>query len=910
VEPMNRINPGPEDLRFICTELEHIRDNIGNEVEVHAYVERVRVMGGLAFILVKTPLGKFQVVVEGEGVKAIGSLKKGNYISVCGVAKLNEEAISGVEVQASQVRVLSHASMDIDEDRRVAEYLRFRAELIGVVESQLSELYPSTVPGPGSRLEQDVIMTYARSLLPSMGGVRVVSSDLSSLLACRLGVSTGWQVMSDLEALMSSLSDRESLDIPVVHHREVRRRVQEVFEYQAPRSGTVLTEEFSHYSALARRDHHSEWMFVVEPPKSLALQPSGTYNFILVSNGSVVATGYADTTEKTPPSGGFVLDLESLTRCMNGPEMDFESRLYSAAERVGPMDELDFELEAFLSTERSLDQRVIEGRKIMVKGKEDKQLDELLQRVEPVEGYKGELPDELVSILPIFSMDIEDVEFVFNLLPKQKPRILRMSPDEALQYLWSVLGHDQVKRIIKSSRMKLQVAELVEQKVLTDYVQLRYVHEAMLNHFGHIRSRYRESIDQDAIACRIISSLRAMRRAEVSNTEQVQVSEYIETGDEGALAGFPGLDARIIKRAVEKAKDRSENQYIKFARKLMASRPNSLATVMHMLYLITDDELLPSVDGSDKSVIWSAIDQHCGTPILFQVFLKLHEKPEKLAELFRRMKNKFSYIHKNTDVSSSKLTEDFYDILTGFSDVLGEEFLRDKKDVSAEIIYYFYRPINMDLATFSDHLTKVGGHTGDIEKLGIVRAGENWESELDCYSFDVSGPDSEQVLQAYVSKNNVSYLAKSTAGICTLNDVELFERPDHFHINLVDGATQVAVGNVQAYVLEDRGKQVLLIRALNPTESYLSKADVRLVVRAVAEVAISIAQSSEFDEVCLCESLGIWNADSSREDVRAVLDLVYDHAEEISLESPFKIYNYQGAPKEITTVFKIWGNNQ
>ncbi len=77
-------------------------------------------------------------------------------------------------------------------------------------------------------------------------------------------------------------------------------------------------------------------------------------------------------------------------------------------------------------------------------------------------------------------------------------------------------------------------------------------------------------------------------------------------------------------------------------------------------------------------------------------------------------------------------------------------------------------------------------------------------------------------LRGFVSKNVASFFAKTTAGICTAGDTELFARPDHFHINLVRG--NKVIGNLQGYVIEFEGRHALMFRGFNPSATVVNPA--------------------------------------------------------------------------------------
>ena len=102
-------------------------------------------------------------------------------------------------------------------------------------------------------------------------------------------------------------------------------------------------------------------------------------------------------------------------------------------------------------------------------------------------------------------------------------------------------------------------------------------------------------------------------------------------------------------------------------------------------------------------------------------------------------------------------------------------------------------------------------------------------------------PREEHDLMAYISKNKASFFAKASAGICTSNDIPLFARKDHFHLNVVQGGSKV-VGNIQCYLIEEgtprKRKRSLVMRGFNPTMDFLKHAD----ASAFAEQALMIGK--------------------------------------------------------------------
>lgn len=128
-------------------------------------------------------------------------------------------------------------------------------------------------------------------------------------------------------------------------------------------------------------------------------------------------------------------------------------------------------------------------------------------------------------------------------------------------------------------------------------------------------------------------------------------------------------------------------------------------------------------------------------------------------------------------------------------------------------------------------------------------------------------------LRAYASKNIGSFFAKAAAGICTAEDIPLFERNDHFHINVVENDENVRA-NIQAYIINDNGGKSLVLRGFNPTVDFLDKIEVRSFAEKVISVGKQFASDNSFVNVYITEQGG-WHALSNRAQVANYLEKKY-----------------------------------
>lgn len=124
-------------------------------------------------------------------------------------------------------------------------------------------------------------------------------------------------------------------------------------------------------------------------------------------------------------------------------------------------------------------------------------------------------------------------------------------------------------------------------------------------------------------------------------------------------------------------------------------------------------------------------------------------------------------------------------------------------------------------------------------------------------------------LKAYVSKNVASFFAKAAAGICTSQDIPLFERRDHFHINVVENDETVRA-NIQAYVQRVNGQQALILRGFNPTADWVGKIDIEGFCEQILAVGKQFQQENGLAAVYITQQGG-WHALSNRDQVARYL---------------------------------------
>jgi hypothetical protein len=277
------------------------------------------------------------------------------------------------------------------------------------------------------------------------------------------------------------------------------------------------------------------------------------------------------------------------------------------------------------------------------------------------------------------------------------------------------------------------------------------------------------------------------------------------------------------------------------------------------------------------------------TPRFFQFFLANHQKTNEIEEFISAIKNLYFTIFPNKEIDEVFLTERF-----------------KEKEMVYEIIYFLFKPVNMDLETFKSYFGQVPECVDHIRQQGLVFQGPNWNMIESCYEFH----QESLAIDIYPSKNRASFFAKASSGICTGIDIALFQRPDHFHLNLVDHYENQIVGNIQLYVLKDADKRRMLIRGINPALHFITKDSVGFLLDCVLKTAIQIAENSEIDEVCLCPSLGIWHVESSRKEMIAALRILSPYLPVVQFGSPFLLFHFAKQDKFIHFCYKVWSKKE
>ncbi len=88
--------------------LENIKDKIGEEIKLSACVHRIKKMGSISFILLRTGRNVIQTVYNSENCSdSINGLKEGFFVKIKGIVNENDKDINGIEIVLSEIQLIS-----------------------------------------------------------------------------------------------------------------------------------------------------------------------------------------------------------------------------------------------------------------------------------------------------------------------------------------------------------------------------------------------------------------------------------------------------------------------------------------------------------------------------------------------------------------------------------------------------------------------------------------------------------------------------------------------------------------------------------------------------------------------------------------------------------------------------------
>ncbi len=107
----------------------------------------------------------------------------------------------------------------------------------------------------------------------------------------------------------------------------------------------------------------------------------------------------------------------------------------------------------------------------------------------------------------------------------------------------------------------------------------------------------------------------------------------------------------------------------------------------------------------------------------------------------------------------------------------------------------------------------------------------------------------------YISKNQGSFFSKAAAGLCTAQDIELWNNPNHFHVNVVNEDNQIK-GLTMAYIETINDKKSVVLRGFNPTVQYLESTSPVSFVEESIKVAREFMEDNNIEDLYIIDSTG------------------------------------------------------
>nr|WP_295210679.1 aspartate--tRNA(Asn) ligase [Ruminococcus sp.] len=88
--------------------------NMGKEVEFSGCVHKIKNMGSIAFVVVRTSRNVFQTVYSADKCKdSIEGLREGYYVNVKGIVKENGRDVNGLEIELTSIKLISTSAAEL-----------------------------------------------------------------------------------------------------------------------------------------------------------------------------------------------------------------------------------------------------------------------------------------------------------------------------------------------------------------------------------------------------------------------------------------------------------------------------------------------------------------------------------------------------------------------------------------------------------------------------------------------------------------------------------------------------------------------------------------------------------------------------------------------------------------------------
>lgn len=327
-------------------------------------------------------------------------------------------------------------------------------------------------------------------------------------------------------------------------------------------------------------------------------------------------------------------------------------------------------------------------------------------------------------------------------------------------------------------------------------------------------------------------------------------------------------------------------------RNVIARNPTELATLLSTLAAMEPTNASDAIAKTKK--LENAVKHGLTTPYWMSLCLRCEDLPSLINEL--RLSN----------LQSSQRILGNVPVLTSV--------LEDNKAAGdhvnlplAETIYTLFRPITAGISEVESTLPELQDHCAQIERAGFRKFNQGFIPHLQGYRYVIlQRRKLHDHIRIYLSKNAASFFAKSTTGICTDTNRELFKREDHFHMNIFSEHLGRLIGNVQLYTLSIDNESALLIRGINPIKNYSTTCLVDEILDCVIACATDLAIENGFSMVCVAQQNGLWNSNSNRPEMRAALARRLAQQKPVNLNPPFHLYTYYATAVYLSCVYPLW----
>jgi hypothetical protein len=107
-------------------------------------------------------------------------------------------------------------------------------------------------------------------------------------------------------------------------------------------------------------------------------------------------------------------------------------------------------------------------------------------------------------------------------------------------------------------------------------------------------------------------------------------------------------------------------------------------------------------------------------------------------------------------------------------------------------------------------------------------------------------------LDFVVTKTKAGFFGKHAAEICTANNTKMYNKPYHYHINMIHGGK--VVGNIMLYMFNEEEEEeeenpefadYVIARGFNPTNEFIRKTNPQELVKNIIEVLKDIATKND-----------------------------------------------------------------